>query len=232
MSIKKIILAAIALLLVTTSSQNAISDSPILPLAKFTPGSVNPNVTQLNLNSTICVSGYTKSIRPSSSYTTALKITQLATTYSLYKDNVTGDFEEDHLISLELGGSPTDVKNLWPEPYSSATGARIKDKIENKLHALVCSGQLSLKTAQKAIASNWFLAYQKYIGLVVSKPRDLPTNNPLAAPQATETSSSAAVTTPSIPAGATGQCKDGTYSYATTHQGMCSRHGGVAQFYS
>jgi hypothetical protein len=79
---------------------------------------------------------------------------------------LTGDFEEDHLISLELGGSPTSVKNLWPEPYSSAYGARIKDKIENKLHALVCSHQITLVVAQKAIANNWYAAYLKYIGVV------------------------------------------------------------------
>ena len=30
------------------------------------------------------------------------------------------DYQEDHLISLELGGNPTDPRNLWPEPYPRA----------------------------------------------------------------------------------------------------------------
>jgi hypothetical protein len=30
--------------------------------------------------------------------------------------------------------------------------------------------------------------------------------------------------------GATAECKDHTYSHAKTHQGACSRHGGVARF--
>jgi len=33
------------------------------------------------------------------------------------------------------------------------------------------------------------------------------------------------------PATATAKCNDGTYSYAERHQGACSNHGGVAEFY-
>jgi hypothetical protein len=147
-------------------TQSANASNPILPSTKYTPGAINPKVTQSNIDSTICVKGYTKTIRPPSSYTTALKVQQLSTTYSFYHDSLTGDFEEDHLISLELGGSPTAVKNLWPEPYAGTVGARTKDKIENKLHALVCSHQITLAAAQKAIAKNWYAAYLKYIGVV------------------------------------------------------------------
>ena len=55
------------------------------------------------------------------------------------------DYQEDHLISLELGGHPTDPRNLWPEPYPRASEV---DSIENELNAKVCSGQLSLEQAQ------------------------------------------------------------------------------------
>ena len=68
------------------------------------------------------------------------------------------------LISLELGGSNS-IKNLWPESYRTRPwNARVKDRLENKLHELVCSGQLDLQTAQRAIASNWIEAYKKYVG--------------------------------------------------------------------
>ena len=54
--------------------------------------------------------------------------------------------QEDHLISLELGGNPTDPRNLWPEPYPRASDV---DKIENELNSEVCSGQLTLAQAQQ-----------------------------------------------------------------------------------
>src|SRR5205823_4516238 len=40
--------------------------------------------------------------------------------------------------------------------------ARVKDQIENRLHDLVCSGELDLATAQREIASDWIAAYKKY----------------------------------------------------------------------
>ena len=149
--------------------QPAFARGIVLPVAKVTPGAINPNVSQSNIQSTICVTGYTKTIRPPSSYTTRLKKSQLAGAYAFYHDRVTGHFEEDHLISLELGGSPSDPRNLWPEPYAGSAGARVKDKVENKLHALVCSGQVPLTVAQHAIASNWYAAYKKYMPIKVKK---------------------------------------------------------------
>jgi hypothetical protein len=139
-----------------------VPTSVLLPKA-VTPGAVDPRVTQANINSTICRHGYTETVRPPSSYTTRLKREQLATTYSDFADKRTGSYEEDHLISLELGGSPTDSRNLWPEPYAGATGARIKDRLENRLHAMVCARSMDLAEAQRAIASNWWDAYQRYI---------------------------------------------------------------------
>jgi hypothetical protein len=56
------------------------------------------------------------------------------------------DYQEDHLISLELGGSPTDPRNLWPEPYPRASQM---DQQENQLNAEVCGGQLTLAQAQQ-----------------------------------------------------------------------------------
>ena len=154
--------SSLLILLPLSASGNAIG--PVLPNSHVTPGALNPSVTQANIHSTICVRGYTKTIRPPASYTTALKIRQLSTPpYSEYGDRKTADFEEDHLISLELGGSPTDPKNLWPEPYASSTGARTKDGLENALHTLVCSDLLKLRTAQKVIAENWYNAYLKYV---------------------------------------------------------------------
>ncbi|HJU35789.1 MAG TPA: hypothetical protein VJ716_00025 [Gaiellaceae bacterium] len=108
-----------------------------------TPGVLNPDVTQANIRSTICRHGWTETIRPPTSYTNDLKrkqMRQYGETGSL------SDYQEDHLISLELGGSPADPRNLWPEPYPRAADV---DKIENELNAQVCSGQLTLAQAQQ-----------------------------------------------------------------------------------
>ncbi len=146
-------------------------DSPLglpgEPDPALTPGAANPTVTQSSIRSTICVSGWTATVRPPSSYTTALKRSQI-TAYG-YADTNLADYEEDHLIPLELGGAPRDPANLWPEPYSisladgTAVGARVKDQLENGLHALVCGGTLSLTTAQRLIGSDWIGAWRTYV---------------------------------------------------------------------
>lgn len=73
--------------------------------------------------------------------------------------------EIDHLISLELGGS-NDIKNLWPQPYDRDRqwNARDKDVLENKLHKLVCGGQMTLEQAQHEISTDWIGSYTKRIG--------------------------------------------------------------------
>lgn len=119
-----------------------------------TPGEINPAVTQETIAATICRSGYTKTIRPPVSYTEQLKI-QSIKAYG-YADTTVRNYEEDHLISLELGGSPTDPRNLWPEPGASPNE---KDSVENYLHKQVCNGSMSLQEAQKEISTDWYSVY-------------------------------------------------------------------------
>lgn len=120
-----------------------------LPDRNCTPGAVAE--TDANV---VCHRS-TKTIRPSVSYTNSLKLKQIAS-YG-YSDTSPANYEEDHLIPLELGGDPTSEQNLWPEPRNGSHPASEKDKIENLLHARVCSGQTSLDEAQKAISTNWEL---------------------------------------------------------------------------
>ena len=135
---------------------NPADPQAYLPDLHCTPGVLNPAVTQDTIDSTICVAGYTKTIRPPVSYTNKLKKQQIKA-YG-YEDAKVSDYEEDHDISLELGGNPTDPKNLWPEPHASTNE---KDKVENYLHKEVCSGQLSLAKAQSEITQNWYAVYQQ-----------------------------------------------------------------------
>jgi hypothetical protein len=108
-----------------------------------TPGVLNPEVTQATIAATICRRGWTATIRPPTDYTDALKARQLRE-YGLA--GPLPAYQEDHLISLELGGHPTDPRNLWPEPYPRAAQV---DHIENELNDEVCSGSLSLADAQR-----------------------------------------------------------------------------------
>jgi hypothetical protein len=133
----------------------------IYPDPLRTPGATNPDITQANVRDTICNPRWsTKSIRPPASYTNRLKIEQIRE-YG-YSDSILRDFEEDHFIPLELGGSPTDPKNLWPEPFETSIpdgGAHAKDKVENYLHAEVCAGSLTLDQAQREITEDWYRVY-------------------------------------------------------------------------
>lgn len=108
-----------------------------------TPGVLNPAVTQATIRSTICVPGWTRTVRPPVSYTNHLKEVQLAR-YGLH--GALSAFQEDHLVSLELGGNPTDARNLWPEPYPRASEV---DRVENQLNHEVCTGALTLADAQR-----------------------------------------------------------------------------------
>jgi hypothetical protein len=88
----------------------------------------NPDVTQSTITSTICVSGWTSTIRPPTSYTNPLK-TQGIKDYG-YTDTSLSSYEEDHFLPLEVGGSPRDPRNLWPEPHSGTPGSSTKDGVE------------------------------------------------------------------------------------------------------
>jgi len=167
-----------------SSGGSSAEPLPGEPNPSLTPGALNPAVTQATIDSTICVSGWTATIRPSESFTDALKVKQIGQ-YG-YSDTKTSSYEEDHLISLELGGAPADARNLWPEPYTDSlsdgrpTGAYTKDAFETKLKDEVCSGSVTLAKAQSEIGDHWVHAYYG-IPLGASPTNPLPTAAPTAA---------------------------------------------------
>ena len=125
-----------------------------LPNPAMTPGDVlTTDVAR------ICTPGYSKTVRDvPESLKNAVYREYGITHHAPYS------YEVDHLVSLELGGSNS-IRNLWPESYTSKPlNAHVKDRLENKLHELVCSGQLGLATAQHAEATNWVQAYITYVG--------------------------------------------------------------------
>jgi hypothetical protein len=133
-----------------------------LPDPGCTPGVTNPDVSQATIDQTICVSGWTATVRPPTSYTNPLKEQGIAD-YG-YTDTSMSDYEEDHFIPLELGGSPRDPGNLWPEPHAGSPNAYSKDSVENRLKKAVCDGEATLVAAQDALVNNWTTA-ESVLGL-------------------------------------------------------------------
>ncbi len=130
------------------------ADSPIVPDPQKTPGEV------LTADAiVICTPGYAKKVR---NVPQDIK-KQVYKNYGI-TSRKPNEYEVDHLISLELGGSNS-IRNLWPESFiTSPLNAHVKDDLENKLHELICSRQVSVREAQDAIAHDWIAAYKKYVG--------------------------------------------------------------------
>jgi len=115
-----------------------------------TPGDlIKPLVTKAD----ICVSGYSSGVRnvPDS------EKNEVYAEYGITSRSP-GQYEVDHFVSLELGGS-NDISNLFPEAASPKPGFHEKDKVENYLHDQVCSGAMTLEDAQIKIATNWLDVY-------------------------------------------------------------------------
>ncbi len=122
-------------------------------------GSTDPIVSQANIDKTICVPGYARSVRPLYSLTGSIKRRLMK---AQHPGERFSEYELDHLVPLSLGGAPADDGNLWLEPWTGSMNAGDKDALEYVLWQLVCSHELPLHTAQNAIASNWVAAYQHY----------------------------------------------------------------------
>ncbi|MFA6309993.1 MAG: hypothetical protein WCV99_21485 [Sterolibacterium sp.] len=151
----------LALLLAIISATTSAAD---LPDRTLTPGALNPDVRQDNIQSTVCVKGFTKTIRPPASFTNKLKKRQLRQ-YG-YSDTNPKHYEEDHLVPLSVGGHPTDPNNLWPQPRNSEWSAAKKDQLEFAMYKAVCRGDVTLEDARHAFATDWIAAYKHYGNLL------------------------------------------------------------------
>jgi hypothetical protein len=123
---------------------------------------LNPQVTQQSIAQTICVRGWTATVRPPAAYTDDLKrqqLQQLAAQHAGDPQWTTGGTEEDHRLPLELGGNPRDPQNLSPEDHSSST---VKDRDETAFKTRVCDGREPLAQAQQEFVARWLLPWPGY----------------------------------------------------------------------
>lgn len=160
----RLTIAALAAVLLAGS---ALADgAPVRPDPTLTPGVARPGVTAADL----CPVAHTPALRNVS----AAEKLQVYAEYGMPTGPHTGfcvgpeGCEIDHLVSLELAGA-NDVKNLWPQSYAGPLSAHVKDKLENKLHALVCAGTIPLDQAQHEISTDWVAAAVKY-GVIANAP--------------------------------------------------------------
>lgn len=128
---------------------------PIRPNPRLTPGAVFSTVTAAELRRP----GYARRVRD----VTEREKRQVYAEYGI-THRAPREYEVDHLIPLELGGS-NDLRNLWPQSYLTRPwNAHVKDRLEDRLHAMVVDGDLPLQTAQRAMAADWIAAYRRYVG--------------------------------------------------------------------
>ncbi len=134
-------------------------NAPQIQDKTLTPGALNPSVSLTTDMKVLCVAGYSKTVR---NVPESLK-NKVYVSYGITQRD-RGEYEIDHLCSLELGCSNSQL-NLWPQSYKTQPwNAFKKDHLENRLHALACAGTITFADAQREISEDWIAAYRKYIG--------------------------------------------------------------------
>jgi len=129
----------------------------VRPDHRCSPGAISSGLTKRVICSSTFRTGAVRNVPQSVK-------AQLERAYGLAVRSYARTLEIDHIVSLELGGS-NDIANLFPEPGSGRANYHAKDKLENKVHDLVCAGKLSLRSAQHAIASDWVALYRRVFGV-------------------------------------------------------------------
>lgn len=127
------------------------------PDRQCSPGAYYSGLTRTVLCSSAFRTGSIRNVPDSEKH-------QVEAEYGMVPRSYGRTIEIDHIVSLELGGS-NDIANLYPEPGSGLASYHVKDRLENRLHDLVCAGTMALHAAQAGIASNWETLYRRVFGL-------------------------------------------------------------------
>ena len=151
------------LLLLLVGCSPAAPSHTYIPDHRRTPGALNPKVTQENLHATVCAAGWTRTIRPRTSYTEKLKKRQMRESGLPGAPN---DYHENYRIPLCAGGHPTDPHNLWPQPVSGQWTDKAKNRLEASVCSQVCKGDITLKQGQAIfLEPDWTKVYVLYFGM-------------------------------------------------------------------
>jgi hypothetical protein len=133
--------------LLSPHSQTTHCTRGVVPDRQCSPGAYYSGLTKAVLCSSTFHTSSIRNVPDSEKH-------QVEIEYGMVPRGYGRTIEIDHIISLELGGS-NDLANLYPEPGSGPASYHVKDRLENKLHQLVCDGSMTLRAAQTGIARNW-----------------------------------------------------------------------------
>jgi hypothetical protein len=151
----------LAVICAATALVSCSATLPPLQPAHVPSEVLNPDVRPETIDQTICVPGYTASVRPATSYTNGVKARLLRESGTAAEN--ASKYELDHVIPLAVGGHPRNIKNLRLQAWDGEDGAKKKDRLERRLQQLVCSKLLGLRDAQAAIWTDWQVAYSRYV---------------------------------------------------------------------
>lgn len=166
MKLRQFLIAALLGLMATVvgfppALADSIGSAPLATIQAVPQEVLNPDVRQDTIRQTICISGYTASVRPSTTYTNGVKL-KLMRQQGL-PASAAPEFELDHRIPLALGGHPRNLQNLALQRWEGVDGAKAKDRLERRLQRLVCTEKLPLDEARRAIYADWQGAFQAYV---------------------------------------------------------------------
>ena len=140
-----------------THTTDCVLDS--LPDRRCSPGAYSTGLTKAVICSPHFDTGMVRRLSRSKKYAVERE-------YGLPAGFFRDALQIDHIVPLRLGGSNS-IANLFPEEYVFADhspGYPVKDRLDTRLHRLVCAGRISLRTAQRRIAEDWEGLYRQLFG--------------------------------------------------------------------
>lgn len=86
---------------------------------------------------------------------------EVFTEYRISNPIVQAKYDIDYLVPILLGGATT-TQNMWPAAFKG-TGFFEKVQLDHVMRDMVCRRELSLRTAQRDLEQNWYIAWLKYV---------------------------------------------------------------------
>jgi len=165
-------IAVLLLLLATSCSSGhrySAKNPPLLPDPKLTPGSAFSNVSVEE----VCAKGYANALNGGVRHVSESEERKVFIEYFGVVPPNPGDYEIDHLVSLEISGDNS-IRNLWPQArFTQPWNAGVKDKLEDRMAALLrqclkerghAAATALMRQFDHEVATNWTNAFVRYFG--------------------------------------------------------------------